>query len=84
MAPSRSQRMSVATSAHVGKSGNVTIGTNSTILTHSGHRDAFAERILWNTNRVHHRVSVGLNIGRPDYLAPSFGEFSNELAKVGG
>src|SRR5262245_48780388 len=29
-------------------------------------------------------VSVGLDIGRPDYFAPSFREFSNELAKVGG
>src|SRR5262245_45405132 len=37
-----------------------------------------------NTNRVHNRVSVRLDIGRSDYLAPSFGEFSNELAKVGG
>jgi hypothetical protein len=33
MAPSRSQRMSAVTSAHEGRSGNVAIGTNSTLLT---------------------------------------------------
>src|SRR5262245_41137625 len=35
-------------------------------------------------NCVCQRVSVGLDIGRPDYFSPSFREFSNELAKVGG
>jgi hypothetical protein len=38
LAPSRSQRMTAATSAHEGRSGNVAIGTISTLLTLSRHR----------------------------------------------
>src|SRR5262249_6946895 len=47
MAPSRSQRMSAAMFAHQSRSGNVAIGTNSTLLTRFGHPMTFAKlRIL--------------------------------------
>src|SRR5215813_13251841 len=51
-------------------------------VTHSGHRDAFAERTLWNVGPL--AVSLRLDAGELDHLAPLLGFVRDQLAEVGG
>src|SRR5262249_45824749 len=47
---------------------------------HSGHRDAFAERDLWNGYRPN---LLRFDIRRADHLGPLLGIFDDELAELG-
>jgi hypothetical protein len=51
-------------------------------LTHSGHRDAFAERDVMECRPASADDSIRRDVGCPDYRSPLFGIFDNELAKV--
>src|SRR5262249_22938216 len=49
----------------------------------AARRERFAERALWNIGAT--RMALfGLDVGRPDHLAPLLGFVGDELAKVGG
>ena len=51
-------------------------------MTQSGHRDAFAERNLWNIDSG--SASFRLDIEGPDDVAPLLRFVGDELAEVGG
>ena len=51
-------------------------------MTQSGHRDAFAERSLWNIDLVT-LGSLGFDVSRPDYISPLLRIVDQESSEVG-
>jgi hypothetical protein len=66
---------------NVGISG-LAADAQSTRMTPNGHRDAFAERHLWNVHAF--PASVRLDTGEPDHLGPFLGFLGDMLGELRG
>src|SRR5262245_8924782 len=67
------------TPSQEGQSGHAARNVSGPSLTHSGHRDQFAERALRNIRR-----SLRLDIGCSDHLAPLVGRVGDEVCEFSG